>query len=194
MSMIGSNLYNQIIIEKNIAQPAMILDQLNIGIEQALKQDETDNHDGMDMAIISLDFDKKKFEYSGANRPLWIIRKGYEASNEEPLTILKPDKNPIGGFKETERKNYKNNEFEFNPGDTVYIFTDGFADQFGGPDGKKLLSKRFREFLLTISHLNMADQERELDNFFEKWKGNLEQVDDILVIGIKYPEIMEDEG
>jgi ligand-binding sensor domain-containing protein/serine phosphatase RsbU (regulator of sigma subunit) len=193
MSMIGSNLYNQIIIEKNIVQPAMILDQLNIGIEQALKQDETDNHDGMDMAIISLDFEKKKFEYSGANRPLWIIRKGYEALNEEPLIIVKPDKNPIGGFKETERKNYTNNEFEFNPGDTVYIFTDGFADQFGGPDGKKLLSKRFREFLLTISHFSMVDQERELDNFFEKWKGNLEQVDDILVIGIKYPEKMEDD-
>ncbi|MEI6407769.1 MAG: two-component regulator propeller domain-containing protein [Bacteroidota bacterium] len=191
MSMIGTNLFNQVINEKNIYRPSEILNHLDKGIERALKQEETDNHDGMDIIICSLNFDTKCFEMAGANRPLWLIRKNKSekiVNDEDYLQIIRPDKNPIGGFHQKTKENFTNHSFNFEPGDTIYLFTDGYADQFGGPKGKKLLSKRLRDYLLEIKNLPIKEQEVLLENYFEKWRGDHEQVDDVLIIGIRYPE------
>jgi serine phosphatase RsbU (regulator of sigma subunit) len=177
MSMIGSSILNQIINEKNITIPSEILSHLNTGIADALKQAENVN-DGMDISVCTFDLDKKFLQYSGANRPLWIVRKGR-------MEIVKPDKLAIGGFHIQSETRFTNHEFQLLAGDSIYMFTDGFADQFGGPAGKKILSKRFREMLLSINDLPMSQQAISLTSFFNEWKGREVQVDDVLVIGIK---------
>lgn len=194
MSMIGTNLFNQIINEKGITQPSIILDELDTGIERALKQDESENHDGMDIVIVCLDFENNEFEMAGANRPLWIVREhideqligtGSEIYGEY-MEIIRPDKHPIGGFDVSTRAKFSNRKFQFSKGDMLYLCTDGYSDQFGGPMGKKLLSKRLRDKLIQVHKLDVADQQRELDQYFEQWRGELEQVDDVLLVGIRH--------
>jgi len=194
MSMIGTNLFNQIINEKGITQPSIILDELNLGIERALKQEESDNHDGMDIVIVCLDFENNRFEMAGANRPLWIVRSskfdsGFIESYEtygNRMEIIRPDKRPIGGFNLSSQEKFTNRSFSFNKGDTLYLCTDGYSDQFGGPLGKKLLSKRLRDKLIAINGLSMPIQQQKLESYFEEWRGPLEQVDDVLLVGIKH--------
>ena len=178
MSMIGSSHLNQIINERGILRPSEILNHLNTGITEALKQTDKEVNDGMDIALCSLDLQNLRLEYAGANRPLWLFR------NSEWIEI-KPDKLPIGGFRVNREAVFTNHEMELRQGDTIYLFTDGFADQFGGPDGKKILSKRFREILLSMQTISMQDQKKKLESFFDEWKKNTEQVDDVLVIGIR---------
>ena len=180
MSMIGTSLLNQIVNEEGIIKPSQILNDLNTGIIQSLKQSETVNevHDGMDIALCSIDLKNSSLIYAGANRPLWIFKKG-------ELTLIKPTKSAIGGFQSTRKEEFTEQEIQLEKGDTIYLFTDGYADQFGGSEGKKLLSKRFRENLKEIQHLSMAEQEKILLKEFHSWKGNYEQVDDVLVIGIR---------
>jgi sigma-B regulation protein RsbU (phosphoserine phosphatase) len=177
MSMIGSSVLNQIINERGITFPAQILQQLNTGIADALRQSQSVN-DGMDISICTFDLNKRTLQFAGANRPLWIIRDGN-------FQIVKPDKTAIGGVHIQHETNFTNHEFVLHPDDAIYLFTDGFADQFGGPDGKKLLSKRFREMLLKIYKMPMNEQETILTAFFNDWKGSEVQVDDVLVIGIR---------
>jgi serine phosphatase RsbU (regulator of sigma subunit) len=117
-------------------------------------------------------------EYAGANRPLWLFR-------DSEWIEIKPDKLPIGGFRVNREAVFTNHELELRQGDTIYLFTDGFADQFGGPEGKKILSKRFREMLMSMQTISMQDQKKKLESFFDDWKKNTEQVDDVLVIGIR---------
>jgi serine phosphatase RsbU (regulator of sigma subunit) len=178
MSMIGSSVLNQIVNEKGITTPSLILSHLNNGIADALKQTENEMQDGMDICLCTIDLQTRQLQYAGANRPLWLIR-----NNE--FNIIKPDKFAIGGFHSQSEIHFTNHAIELNKGDSIYMITDGFADQFGGPSGKKLLSKRFREYLLSIHALPMNEQEIALTKFFNDWKGNEVQVDDVLVIGIK---------
>ncbi|HNP47232.1 MAG TPA: SpoIIE family protein phosphatase [Bacteroidia bacterium] len=178
MSMIGSSLLNQIVNERGITQPAQILNQLNSGIAEALKQNENDVNDGMDIALCSIDLNNLYLEFSGANRPLWIIRNG-------EWSEIKADKMAIGGFRINRESVFTNHRMQLQKGDSLYLFTDGFADQFGGPSGKKMLSMRFREFLLTLQNIPMKEQEQILSRFFNDWKKNMDQVDDVLVIGIR---------
>jgi serine phosphatase RsbU (regulator of sigma subunit) len=178
MSMIGSSLLNQIVNEQGITRPAGILNKLNEGIIQALKQNETEINDGMDIALCSLDLNRMKLEFAGANRPLWFFRNG--TFNE-----IKADKLAIGGFRVHRNASFNNHELNLVKGDTLYIFTDGFVDQFGEVNGKKLLSKNFRELLNSIQELAMRDQEKKLTEFFLQWKGRATQIDDVLVIGIR---------
>lgn len=130
MSMIGSSHLNQIINERGILRPSEILNHLNTGITEALKQTDKEVNDGMDIALCSLDLQNLRLEYAGANRPLWLFR------NSEWIEI-KPDKLPISGFRVNREAVFTNHEIELRQGDTIYLFTDGFADQFGGPDGKR---------------------------------------------------------
>jgi serine phosphatase RsbU (regulator of sigma subunit) len=102
------------------------------------------------------------------------------------LMEIKPDKFAIGGFRLQRDATFTNHEMRLQPGDTIYLFTDGFADQFGGENGRKLLSKRFKEILTSIQNLTMREQEKYLIEIFNSWKGNLTQVDDVLVIGIRF--------
>lgn len=178
MSMIGSSLLNQIINERNITTPALILDELNHGIINALKQKESESNDGMDISICAFDLNENTVQFAGANRPLWLIRKG-------ELTTYKPNKFPIGGLQVMHEENFTEQSIALQKDDTLYLFSDGFADQFGGDNGKKLMTKKFKDALVTIQHLSMPEQNIFLTNLFEKWKGNNEQVDDVLVIGIR---------
>lgn len=179
MSMIGNSLLNQIINEKNITDPAEILERLNEGVIQSLKQKENETNDGMDVAIIAIDTNKQELVFSGANRPLWLVR-----NNE--LHAIQPNKLPIGGLQIIRNEKFKPHLIKLQKNDTVYLFTDGYADQFGEKTQRKIMTKKFKEILLSIQSLSMTEQEKHLRNYFMEWKGNLEQVDDVLVSGIRF--------
>ena len=178
MSMIGSSLLNQIINEKGITQPSEILNHLNASVIEALKQSDNDSHDGMDIAICAFDLEKNELQYAGAYRPLWIIR------NKELITI-KADKYPIGGLQLERKDSFTNHIVQLQKNDSIYIFSDGYADQFGGEHGQKLMQKNFKTLLLSIQNMDMRAQEVHLKNYFETWRGVHEQVDDVQVIGIR---------
>jgi len=156
-----------------------VLTQLNKGIKATLKQHtESSSRDGMDIALCRIDQNKKLF-YSGANRPLWLIKNG-----TENLIEIKATKVSIGGHTPDDQQ-FEQIEIDIEKGDRFYISSDGFADQFGGTKGKKLMTKNFKEIILSIQHLSMKDQHSYLDNFINEWKSGIEQNDDILVIGGK---------
>jgi serine phosphatase RsbU (regulator of sigma subunit) len=178
MSMIGSSLLNQIINEKGIAQPAEILTSLNTAVIETLKQNQNESTDGMDIALCSFNLAENELQYAGANRPIYLVR-------GNTLDIIKPDKLPIGGLQVASDRTFTNNTVKLQTGDTIYLFTDGFTDQFGGEKGKKLMAARFKEELLSIQHQGMQEQLAHLNAYFEGWKGDNEQVDDVLVIGIR---------
>lgn len=185
MSMIGNAFLNQIVNEKGFTQPAEILNQLRTLIISALKQDGSsgENKDGMDISLLSFDIEKGSVEFAGANNPLWIAS---AASGENPpaLREIKGNKMPIGIYVGDETP-FTNHEIELVKGESYYIFTDGFADQMGGTNGKKFRYKTFRELLLSMHDQPMKEQELITQKTIREWKGLLDQTDDILVIGIK---------
>jgi serine phosphatase RsbU (regulator of sigma subunit) len=124
--------------------------------------------------------EKITIEFAGANRPLWIVRK---ATGE--LEEVRATKHAIGGLT-SEEQQFAQNNIELQKGDTVYLFSDGYADQFGGDNQKKLMTKKFKEILTGIQHKTLQQQHDHLDEFIESWKGNAEQLDDILVIGYRF--------
>ncbi|MBN8697431.1 MAG: tetratricopeptide repeat protein [Bacteroidetes bacterium] len=180
MSIVGYNLLNQAVNEHGLTRPNLILNELNKGITKTLKQtqEESTVKDGMDIALCSFDPASYVLEYAGAYNSLWYIRDG-------KIEEVKADKQPIGLFVGEELKSFTNNAIQLQKGDTVFVFTDGYADQFGGEKGKKFKYKKLQELLLTIAHLSMQEQKEKLNETIEKWRGGLEQVDDILIIGIR---------
>lgn len=178
MSMIGSALLNQIINEKNIISPANILDELNEGIIISLKQKESESNEGMDISVCCFDMESNIVEFAGANRPLWLLRNNV-------LSVYNPDKLPIGGFQIMRKEKFSQHKIQLQKNDAIYLFSDGFSDQFGGEHGKKLMTKKFKDALLGIQHLTMREQENYLHGLFQSWKGKNDQVDDVLVIGIR---------
>ena len=132
----------------------------------------------MDMALCIFDFAAKKVEFAGANNPLVLIR------NNEILKY-RGDRFPIGAFEGDKAQKFKNNEIDLLEGDCFYLSSDGYADQFGGKDNKKFMFKKFEELLLQINSLSMEDQKEMLHKKLYEWMGVNDQVDDILVIGIK---------
>ena len=178
MSMIGFSQLNQIVNEREITDTDEILNQLSDGVDKALKQSDQEDtaKDGMDIALVNVNNKKMELSYSGAYRPLFMVRDG-------ELEEIKADKFPIGGS--VEGMKFTKQNIKMKKGDTFYLFSDGFPDQFGGEKGKKFMTKRFKELLLENIHLNMDKQKQILDKSLESWRGRLEQVDDILVIGIR---------
>jgi PAS domain S-box-containing protein len=162
-------------------QLSEIFRRLNAEIKSTLHQtpDEDSTKDGMDIALCAIDPNQFVLRFCGANRPLWIIRKGSDAVEE-----IKGTRKAMGGFTEDDQ-DFATHEVKLNKGDTFYIFSDGYADMMGGPDGKKLTSKRFKNLLLSIQGKSMGEQEKYLDAFAEKWREGIEQIDDILVIGVR---------
>lgn len=182
MSMIGHNILNQVILEKGILAPDQILNGLNEGVRAALKQDQHDQDttDGMDIGIISYDVSKKEILFAGALRPLIVIRKGL-------LSKLDSDRFPIGGSHDTRAMKFSVHRFFVDSGDTIYMFSDGFADQFGGERGKKFMVKNLLAKLQSMQDLDMKNQAALLDETFETWKHGFQQVDDVLVVGVRIP-------
>lgn len=192
MCMIGSSLLNQIVQETADFRPSDTLEKLHIGIREALKQQETETRDGMDIALCHINRKKQQIEYAGAIRSLLIYRgaeyKEKFAANKQGLIIeeIKADKHPIGGLQNELKREFTNHTLNYYEGDTIYLFTDGFADQFGGPKGKKLMSKKFKEILSAAQDKNMLEQYNHLNQFLRDWKEGYDQVDDILVVGIRF--------
>lgn len=182
MSIVGNTLLNQTIKNATINSPAEVLDFLNTELPKNLKYQKEGGYmrDGMDMVICAVDYDKKILHFAGANNSLYLIR-GTE------FLILKGDRQAVSAATDIEKKAFNNQSIPVQSGDCIYLFTDGYCDQFGGEHGKKFLDKRFRDFLSQISHAGMAEQREMLDKNFEDWRGELEQVDDVLVIGFKIP-------
>ena len=179
MSMIGTDKLNRKVLEEGYNSPSDILQALNIGIKQSLKQHSNQiesTKDGMDAAIISIQGDHLR--YAGANRPLWIIR-------DKELIEIKATKSAIAGFTPDDQV-YQMHEIQLQDGDAIYMTTDGYPDQFGGPKGKKFKIKQMKELLLSIADKPMHEQHDSLDKSLEAWMGNLEQIDDICVVGIRY--------
>ena len=191
MSMLGVAFLNEIVNKENITSPADILNKLREYIIKALKQKgkEGESKDGMDVAAITIDTQTNKLEYSGANNPLYIVKgeKVKEISKKfeefEALTEIKPNKQPVSIHIKME--SFINHEINLQKGDTIYIFSDGYPDQFGGPKGKKFKYKAFRHLLLENIKKPMKEQKEILDSTFEEWKGNLDQIDDVVIVGIK---------
>jgi serine phosphatase RsbU (regulator of sigma subunit) len=201
MSMLGISFFNEIIVENEVTDPSQILNKLREKIIKALDQKglATQQRDGMDLALCVWDKNTNKLSYSGANNSLYIIRNkkeidiklqsGVIQENEQDeldykLFEVKPDKQPVG-FYTGDLKPFSIKEIELLKGDTVYSFSDGYVDQFGGDKGKKFKSKAFKELLLSIQTETMKEQKEVIDDTFENWKGNNEQIDDVCVIGIR---------
>ncbi|MCK9208430.1 MAG: SpoIIE family protein phosphatase [Salinivirgaceae bacterium] len=179
MSMLGVSFLNEIVNKNEITTANVILDDLRHHVKSTLKQTgkEGEAKDGMDLALIVLDIENQRIQYAGAYNPLYLIR-------QNELIEFKADRNPIGIFiKEVD--SFTNNLIEIQKGDTLYIFSDGFVDQFGGSDGRKFKSKQFKELLLAIQDRSMLEQEMILDKTIDEWRGEMAQVDDILVLGIR---------
>ena len=178
MTMLGLSFLDDIIESKATTNPASALNLIRDKIVNTLKQSGNigENKDGMDIAICCIDKTKNELTYSSANNSLYMIR-------DNELTIYKGDKQPCGFYHEN--KPFTAHTISLKPNDCIYTFTDGFADQFGGPKGKKFRYKQFEEILLNNVNDSFSVQKNKLSSAFESWKGDLEQVDDILVIGIK---------
>jgi serine phosphatase RsbU (regulator of sigma subunit) len=179
MSMLGVSLLNEIILNRKIIQPDQILNVLREYVIHSLKQSVQTSgvKDGLDMCICLIDFENNKMQFAGANNPLWIISGGQ-------LNEIKGDKMPVAIH--DNMPPFTNHIIDLKKGDTFYIFSDGYADQFGGPQQKKILNKNFKMLLQNLQDLPMLQQGARIDEFFEGWRKELEQIDDVCVIGIKY--------
>jgi len=181
MSIIGNNLLSDFVNKQKMTTPAKILDSLSKGVYETLRQSEDEHNvkDAMDLAFCSIDTKTNKLQFAGAYNPLYLVR------NNEILET-KADRKAIGQHGDSpDRGSYSNNEIDLKKGDTLYIFSDGYVDQFGGKKGKKFMGKRFRQMILDINDKSMSEQEKFMGERLTKWRGGRDQVDDILVIGIK---------
>ncbi|PCJ28142.1 MAG: hypothetical protein COA97_02375 [Flavobacteriales bacterium] len=174
VSVVCNNGLNRSVREHRLSDPGEILDKTREIIIQEFEKSDDDVKDGMDIALCSLE--GNKLLYAGANNPLWIIRNG-------KIIETKANKQPIGQFDNPEP--YTTHAFELEKGDSIYIFSDGYVDQFGGEKGKKFKPKAFRELLLSIQDKSMEEQKKIIDDAFETWRGTIEQVDDVCIIGVK---------
>lgn len=174
VSVICNNALNRSVREFGFTDPSQILNQSRELVVQEFEKSEEEVKDGMDIALCSLE--NKQLNYAGANNPLWIIRNG-------EIIETKADKQPIGKFENA--SNFTNHSFELQQNDTFYIFSDGYVDQFGGERGKKFKTKAFRELLLSIQDQTMIEQKASIDQAFEDWRGEIEQIDDVVVIGVR---------
>ncbi|MCB0476776.1 MAG: serine/threonine-protein phosphatase, partial [Crocinitomicaceae bacterium] len=196
VSVICNNGLNRSVQEFGLSDPGKILDKTRELVIKEFAKSEEDVKDGMDIALVSIEqqqeggdnlavpelvegqFSCSKLKYAGAHNPLWIIRKGASEVEE-----IKANKQPIGKFSHPEP--YQTHELVLNSGDTLYIFSDGYPDQFGGDRGKKFKSGSFKQLLVAIQNEEMSRQKEILNKEFENWRGDIEQIDDVCVIGVR---------
>lgn len=185
MSMLGSSALSRAVHQSNLSDPREILLQVNNILRENTKKTKHEIFDGMDASICALHYidsnkTKAKIHFAGANAAIWLFRK---KENEFELEIYKGDKFMIGACQSNQA--FTQHEIEVNSGDIVYMFTDGMADQFGGPFGKKLKYRRMREMIHEVIHLPLSMQKRCIESAFSHWKGQTDQVDDVMLIGWK---------
>jgi serine phosphatase RsbU (regulator of sigma subunit) len=173
MSMLGTAFLNEIVVEGGIHKPSDVLNKLRKQIQNALHSE--DRKDGMDMSFCRIE--NNKLTFSGANLPLYLLRKG-------DLQEVKGNKQPVG-FVPHEEKSFTDQEIILQPDDQIYLFSDGYADQFGGEKGKKYKYKTFRDKIRGLSGMSLKQQKKIIVDEFDNWKGDLEQLDDVCVVGVK---------
>ncbi|GAB4398120.1 MAG: hypothetical protein OHK0053_16040 [Microscillaceae bacterium] len=179
MSLIGNELLNDIIIQRKIFSPEKALDELHQRVRFALNQGETQNKDGMDLALCQIDYQKKELLFAGAYNPIMVIQGGQ-------LEVIAGDNNPIGGWhSQGASRHFKNKVISLREETLVYLYSDGYQDQFGGPQGRKLMKSRFRKLIESIHTEPMGVQHRVLEKTIGNWMQGHAQVDDILVMGIR---------
>lgn len=176
MSMLGISFLNEL-ASKRISESNRLLDQLRLRVKQTLKQGGTAVKDSMDVSLVVFDPENRQLQFSGAYNPLYILRDG-------KVIVIRGDRQPIGAH--VVEQPFSAHTFELLPGDAVYLFSDGYADQIGGPENRKFLTRNFRQLLAAVSSLPVAEQKSVLENQFNRWCGDEEQVDDVLVVGLSF--------
>lgn len=176
VSVVCSNALNRAVLEFNITDPGLILDKTRELVLETFAKSDADVKDGMDISLCTIDTNNNIIKWAGANNPLWY-------TNNHQIIEVTANKQPIG--KSDNPVPFSSHTIQLNKGDSLFLFTDGFPDQFGGPKGKKFKYKQFQELLLSNISLDNQQFANKIDSVFTKWKGNLEQVDDVCVIGIR---------
>ena len=178
VSVVCHNALNRAVREHGLIEPAAILDKTSELVIETFKSegDDRDIKDGMDIALCSLNMKTKELQYAGANNSLYIISDG-------ELTEIKPNKRSVGDS--YRKENFKNHVLKLSENDCIYTFSDGYADQFGGPKGKKFMYKQFKKLLISIHSMSMSDQQERVKKEFNEWKGDTFQIDDVCVIGVR---------
>lgn len=192
VSVVCHSALNRAVREFNLRKPSDILDKVTDLVIRTFEKSDHEVKDGMDISLCAVDLLHMKIEYAGAHNPFWLVRKGgkdyvdlkkSETIDDLSLYEVKADKQPIGKF--AFRTPFTNNLVNLEKSDVIYLSTDGFPDQFGGPKGKKLKTKSLKKLLIRINEKPIQDQKNFLTNEFNDWKGDLEQLDDVCVIGLK---------
>jgi serine phosphatase RsbU (regulator of sigma subunit) len=183
MSMLGISFLNEIVVEQGETNPSEILNKLREKIIKALEQKSVDikQRDGMDMALCVWNKSKNTLDFAGANNPLWLVR---NSGNKIELMEFKADKMPVGSYADALIP-FSMKNIPIQKGDMVYTFSDGYSDQFGGEKGKKFKESNFKKLLLEIHSVEAEKQKERIHDNFENWKGQLEQIDDVCVIGVR---------
>jgi len=197
MSVIGLKSLTQAVQDKALSKPADILQFLDMAVNDTLRQsyDPGAVKDGMDLALCNINYKTLTLQYAGAFNPLVLVRKNiantYQVTNTREtfygndMLEIKSDKCPIGSNQDGVADTFTNHTIKLQKDDCIFIYTDGYADQFGGPKGKKFKYNKLKDVLIENAHLSMDEQYNALDKSFNAWKGKQEQVDDVLVIGVK---------
>lgn len=197
MSVIGLKLLDQATQDKNISAPADILQYLDIGVTNTLRQSYDPNtvKDGMDLSVCNINYKTLTLQYAGAFNSMLLIRKNiaatYNKTNDrevfygENMLEIRSDKCPIGSNWDGIADEFLNHTIQLQKDDCIYVYTDGYADQFGGPKGKKFKYNQLKDLLIANAHLPIDEHYEVLDKAFNAWRGQQEQVDDVLVIGVK---------
>jgi serine phosphatase RsbU (regulator of sigma subunit) len=176
VSVVCSNALNRAVIELNLTQPGEILDRVTEMVVDTFKKSDHDVKDGMDISLCVINIKTRQIAWAGANNPLWYV------SNDQ-LTEIKATKQPIG--KSDNYKSFTTHVLNLAKGSLVYLFTDGYADQFGGPKGRKFMYKQLADIIMANKDLEMGEQRNKLEQAFVNWKGTSEQVDDVCIIGLR---------
>ena len=178
MSMLGVSMLREIVSKEYVSHPGVILRRLRKEVMYALKQtgELGEQKDGMDMALVSIHVETLECQYAGANNPLYLVRDG-------DLTEFKGDRMPIAIHQNMAK--FKTHEIQLQAGDHLYLFSDGYVDQFGGPEDKKFKFKAFRQMLVDNATQSMKKQKQVLESTISEWRGDREQVDDIVVVGLE---------
>jgi len=188
VSIVACNALNRAINEFKLSNPALIFDKVNELMQETFSKSDYEVNDGMDGVLCVFDYENMKLHLAAANNPIWVVSPPSIKTElwQEPwqLSQITPDKQPIGKYKE-EVAPFNLKTVSIEKGEMIYLFSDGYADQFGGPKGKKFKYKPLQELLISIAHLPLDEQKQVLDSTIESWRGGLDQVDDMLVIGIR---------
>ncbi len=180
MSLVANDLLNEIILGRGVTAPHLIIANLHKAVRKTLRQADSKNHDGLDLVLLSVDKNKQSVAFAGAKNPLYYVQ-------DTVLHIIKGDKMPVGGEQREKERFFTQHDLQIQAPTTFYLATDGYPDQFGGPKGRKFLSKNFRELLLEVSLEPLEEQKKMLDERLVAWQkgGTMPQTDDILVVGFK---------